>query len=221
MPPRPALADWIARLRARLAAPAAPAARAATDHMHLDANAVPADPVQRVVHGLPVVVTNTRPDIDTEHVFRRVGEVLAFVEAHQPWRFRRLRRDLARIDVRRFPCRAAFFPAERACLLELTFVVNPQFNLAQVASSLVHEGVHARVHAMGVQDFPGRMGKEERLCRRAELDFGRAVPGGEPVVERALATLAMADEEVAPTVDWGLAARRVADADRAARGTGG
>jgi hypothetical protein len=28
----------------------------------------------------------------------------------------------------------------------------------------------------------------------------------------------MADEDVAPTVDWGLAARRVAEADRAARG---
>ena len=216
------LADWIARLRERLAAaPPASAAPSALDHMHLDANAVPAEPVERVLRGLPVVVTNTRPDIDTEQVFGRVDAVLAFVAEHQPWRFRRLLRDLAWIDVRRFPCRAAFFPAERACLLELTFVVNPQFNLAQVASSLVHEGVHARVHAMGVEDFPGRQSKEERLCRRAELDFGRAVPGGEPVVERALATLTLADEEVAPSVDWGLAARRVADAARAARGAGG
>jgi hypothetical protein len=203
------LDDWFARVRGWLA-PAGDASPAERD----------AAPERRVLRGLPVVVTNTRPDIDTEHVFARVAAVLDLVAAHQPWRFRRLLRDLASIDVRRFPCRAAFFPAERACLLELTFVVNPEFNLAQVASSLVHEGVHARVHAMGVDDFPGRASKEERLCRRAELDFGRVVPGGEPVVARALATLELADEEVAPSVDWGLAARRVADADRAARGPG-
>ena len=198
------LDDWIARLRGWLA-PAGEGGEWGS-----------APPVHRVVRGIPVVVTNTRPDIDTEHVFARVAAVLDLVGEYQPWRLRRLRRDLASIDVRRFPCRAAFFPAERACLLELTFVVNPTFNLAQVASSLVHEGVHARAHAMGVRDFPGRQSKEERLCRRAELDFGRAVPGGEPVVERALATLALSDADVAPAVDWGLAARRVADADRAA-----
>ena len=208
--------DWLDRLRGVAAGWAARARDAVRDAMP---DQTP--PVRRVLRGLPVVVTNSRADIDTEHVFARVEAVLDLVATHQPWRFRRLLRDLAAVDVRRFPCRAAFFPAERTCLLELTFVVNPEFNLAQVASSLVHEGVHARVHAMGVADFPGRQSKEERLCRRAELDFGRAVPGGEPVVERALATLALSDADVAPSVDWGLAARRVADADRAARGTGG
>jgi hypothetical protein len=203
------LDDWFARVRGWLGS--AGGEREGGD----------AAPVRRVLRGLPVVVTNTRADIDTEHVFARVAAVLDLVAEYQPWRFRRLRRDLASIDVRRFPCRAAFFPAERACLLELTFVVNPEFNLAQVASSLVHEGVHARVHTMGVGDFPGRASKEERLCRRAELDFGRAVPGGEPVVARALATLALSDADVAPAVDWGLAAQRVADADRAAHGERG
>jgi hypothetical protein len=171
---------------------------------------------RRVVRGIPVVVTNTRPDVDTERVFRRAEAVLALVEAYAPARLRRLAHDLAMIDVRRFPCRAAYFPDARACLLELTFMANESFNDAQVASSLVHEGVHARVHAMGVADFPGRAAKEERLCRRAEIEFGRATPGGEPVVERALAALALDDADVAPAVDWRLAAQRVADADRAA-----
>ena len=174
--------------------------------------------VRRVVRGIPVVVCNTREDVDTERVFRRAEAVLALVATHQPWRYRRLVHDLAAIDVRRFPCRAAYFPDARACLLELTFMANESFNDAQVAASLVHEGVHARVHRMGVADFPGRAAKEERLCRRAEIDFGRAVPGGEPVVARALAALELDDADVAPAVDWSVAGRRVADADRAAGG---
>ena len=181
-----------------------------------DASGAPV--VERVVRGIPVVVRNTRPDVDTARVLDRAEAVLALVADHQPWRLRRLARDLAAIEVRRFPCRAAYFPATRTCLLELTFMANPAFTDAQVASSLVHEGVHARVHAMGVRDFPGRMPKEERLCRLAEIDFGLAVPGGEPAVERARAALAMADDEVAPAVDWNLAAQRVADADRRAGG---
>jgi hypothetical protein len=201
------------------AAPGAPPAPVAWDAG--DVPAVPAVPaVRRVVRGIPVAVTNTRPDVDTERVFRRAEAVLDLVATHQPWRYRRLTRDLAGIDVRRFACRAAYFPATRTCLLELTFMDNPAFNDAQVASSLVHEGVHARVHAMGVRDFPGRAGKEERLCRLAELEFGRAVPGGEPVVERALAMLDMRDDDLAPAVDWSLASRRIAEADRSARGTG-
>ena len=49
--------------------------------------------------------------------------------------------------------------------------------------------------------------------RRAEVEFGMLVPGGEPIVERALASLESADDEVAPVIDWELAGRRVAEAD--------
>jgi hypothetical protein len=60
--------------------------------------------------------------------------------------------------------------------------------------------------------------REERLCRRAELEFGLAVPDGGVVVERARQSLALSDREVAPAVDWAEAARRVARIDADARG---
>jgi hypothetical protein len=41
---------------------------------------------------------------------------------------------------------------------------------------------------------------------------------GEPIVERALASLELADEEVAPTIDWAEAQRRQDAVDRASRG---
>jgi hypothetical protein len=109
------------------------------------------------------------------------------------------------------------------CLTELTFLARRDITAAPVAASIVHEGMHARVHAMRervfrVGDDPSQMPREERLCRHAELDFGRALPDelGAPVVERALATLEMEDQDVAPVVDWQEAARRVAEVDRLA-----
>jgi len=68
---------------------------------------------------------------------------------------------------------------------------------------------------------PGRdRAREERLCRRAELEFGLALgPAlGAPVVERALASLQLSDTDVAPVVDWGEAQRRIDEVDRGAQG---
>jgi hypothetical protein len=178
--------------------------------------------VSRTIRGIPVDVVNTRPDIDTEQVFRRADAVLALVERYQPWRVSHLRRDLARILVKRFACRGAYFPGERTCLLELTFMANPSFSDAQVAATLVHEGMHARLDRFcdyfGVPPFPHQRSRHERICRRAELEWGLAVPDGSLVVQRALESLALDDEDVAPEVDWREAARRVAQIDREASG---
>ena len=54
------------------------------------------------------------------------------------------------------------------------------------------------------------MAREERICRRAELDFGHALPPelGAPVIERAAASLELSDRDVAPVIDWAEAMRR-------------
>jgi len=105
------------------------------------------------------------------------------------------------------------------CMLELTFMANEQFSDSQVAASFVHEGMHARLDRLaeryGVTPFSQARARHERICRRAELDFGRAVPDGEPVVQRALESMRLADEEVAPAIEWGEASRRIAEVDRA------
>jgi hypothetical protein len=169
-----------------------------------------------VVRGLPVLVENTRPDIATGFVIERLDAALALVERYQPWRLRHLRRDVREIAVIRFPCRGAYFPETRTCLVELTFVVNREFTPTQIAATILHEAMHARLDNAGVKYDPASAAKHERFCRRAEVEFGMVAPDGAPVVERALASLASADEEVAPVIDWELAGRRVAEVDIAA-----
>lgn len=171
----------------------------------------------RQVRGFSVVVDNTRPDIRTEDVLARLGESLALVEQYQPWRLAHLRRDLAHIRVMRFPTRGAYFPEHRACLVELTFLNRRDIGPATVASTIVHEGMHARVHRMGVSSENRDRAHEERICRRAELEFGQALPPdiGAPVVERAWASLQLDDQGVAPDIDWAEAMRRQNEIDRA------
>lgn len=174
----------------------------------------------RTIHGIRVDVVNTRPDIDTARVFRRAEAVLELVQRYQPWRLAHLRRDLESILVERYPCRGAYFPEAGVCLLELTFMANESFSDAQVAATLVHEGMHARLDRLskrfGIASHASEPARHERICRRAELEWGLAVPDGGPVVERALASLALEDDEVAPSIDWQEAARRVAEVDRTA-----
>jgi hypothetical protein len=177
-------------------------------------------PETRVIQGIRVEVLNTRDDVSTERVFRRAEAVIERVRQYQPWRLAHIRRDIAGILVIRYACRAAYFPDQQVCMLELTFMANEQFSDSQVAASLVHEGMHARLDHLarthGITPFDAARARHERICRRAELDWGHAVPDGEPVVRRALESIQLADEEVAPRIAWDEASRRMSAVDQAA-----
>jgi hypothetical protein len=158
------------------------------------------------VRGFDVEVNNSRPDIATQFVLERLDMALALIEHYQPHRFWHLKRDVSHIWVTAFPCRGAYFPDRRAILTELSFLARAaEFTPAVVASSILHEGVHARVDRMTRR--AREAAREERLCRRAELMFGQALPRdlGAPVIERAAASLGLEDAEVAPDIDWAAA----------------
>lgn len=175
---------------------------------------------QRVVRGFRVVVENSRPDIETTAVISRLDDALALLERYEPRRTRHLARDLHQILVTRYPCRGAYFPDSRTCLTELTFLARRDISAAVVASSILHEGTHARVAEFrrrhGGQSREEDRAREERLCRRSEVAFGRNLPAelGQPVIERAQASMDLDDEGVAPAIDWQLAQQRIEEADR-------
>ena len=176
---------------------------------------------RHTLHGIAVELRNAREDIADREVLFRLGEALDLLALYAPRRLRHLQRDVRGIRVERFPTRGAFLPGERVILTELTFLARRDISAAPVASSVLHEGVHARVHAFRGRVMRGwpadpDMAREERLCRRAELVFGMSLPPelGAPVVARARESLALADADVAPAVDWQLARRRLEAVDR-------
>jgi hypothetical protein len=174
---------------------------------------------QHSVRGFRVVVENTRPDIETAAVLTRLDEALALLDQFAPRRLRHLERDLEQFLVVRYPCRGAYIAASRTCVTELTFLARRDISPAVVASSILHEGVHARVaqfrRRVGGASRDEDRAREERLCRRAEIAFGRALPDdlGLPVIERAQASLALEDTDVAPSIDWSVAQARIDAAD--------
>jgi hypothetical protein len=175
----------------------------------------PEQPVitEHLLRGFPVRVVNTRVDVDTGQVLIRLAQALDLIASAAPRCFRRLSDDLSGFLVQRFPCRGAFFPDDRRCLVELTFAVNPAHSLAGIAASIVHEATHARI-ASRCGPLPASVRpREERLCRRAELEFGLAI-ADTTVVERARRSLALSDDHVAPVVDWTIASRRMLAVDR-------
>jgi hypothetical protein len=182
-----------------------------------DAPTPPVEVRQATLLGIPVVVENSRPDIKTDDVLARIERCLALIERYVPHHFRHLQRDFAYIISKRFACRGAYFHNEGACLVELTFTVNPEFTDAEVAATILHEAMHARLDQLGFPLEIEDRARQERFCRRAEIEFGMLVPGGERVVERAQQTIELADEDVAPVIDPQLAAQRIAEVDRAAR----
>src|SRR5437868_7697727 len=123
------------------------------------------DAEEFVVRGFPVAVDNTRPDIKTSVVLARLDEALGLIEAMQPHRIRHLHRDLNGFLIVRYPCRGAFFPDDRVCMTELTFLARTDITAAPVAASIVHEGMHARVHAACNPHVPRDRAHEERICR--------------------------------------------------------
>jgi hypothetical protein len=153
------------------------------------------------IDGVAVWFLNDRDDIDNAHLVARFTEALALIGDHMPHHLRRLRTDVSCIWVKRWPNRGIFFHDTRVMVIDTTFVVNPTFVPAQVAATILHEGVHARVTAMGVDRRFTNLADEERLCRRAEIAFGLRAPGGAPVVARAQEILGLTDEEVAPRID--------------------
>jgi hypothetical protein len=174
--------------------------------------------VQHSVRGFRVVLENSRPDIDRGAVLARLDEALGLIEQYQPWRLAHMRRDLSHFWVVRWPCRGAYFPETRACMTELTFLARTDITAAPVASSILHEGMHARTFHM-IRPESHDPAREVRICRRAELDFGLTLPPalGAPVVERARASLDLSDSDVAPVIDWAEAQRRQDEVDRESR----
>ena len=158
---------------------------------------------KRVIHGIEAWVLTDGRFGSEEAIFEKIVAALDLIHRHQPWRLRAMRGDFRRILVRRNEgCRALF---DGDCVLDDFFVAT--FTPAQVASSIVHEGVHARFRRGGRVPPGDLIAWEERQCRKAELAFG--LKAGDPaVVERARASLTLSDAEIAPLADPATLRRR-------------
>jgi hypothetical protein len=140
----------------------------------------------RAMHGAIVVADAVADDESTI----RISKVLAALDLAAtkfPRGYRLAQRYLSRVLVIRSGGQV-FAADANACALDIEFI--RQEGLARIASVVVHEAVHARVHRVGVPYVLAKRPHIERLCVEFQADALRALDGDEAAeqVIRRLAT---------------------------------
>jgi hypothetical protein len=136
----------------------------------------------RVVDGLWIGTSESQPEV----ILHRVEQALLLIKAHDPHRYDRLQRDLARVWVRLLPGDRGCFNAElRACELDPRFVLRASVTSAEVAATITHEAAHARLEHCGIRYSEDRRHRIESVCRRQEIAFANRLPDGTAVRKRA------------------------------------
>jgi hypothetical protein len=77
------------------------------------------------------------------------------------------------------------------CELYINYVLRDETSADQVASTIVHEAQHARLHRLGIRYVHDQRARIEHACYRAERGFGLRLPEGQTVVGQAEAGMAL------------------------------
>ena len=129
----------------------------------------------RLVDGLWIGVSNLSDQSETG-IFERVEEALRLIRSHDPRRYARLGRDIRRIWVRYQIAgnTGLYNSALDACELDLRYVIRSDVEPGDIASTIVHEATHARLHRLGYSESQRR--RIEAACRHQEQAFSEHLP---------------------------------------------
>jgi hypothetical protein len=133
-------------------------------------------------------------DDNPEPILHRLREALQLIEAYDPSRYSRLRRDLERVWVcGRAPYRGSYNSRLDACELDKEFVLAEAPEL--LASVIMHEATHARLRGCGIGNEEWIRPRIEAICVRRELAFTAKLPNGQRAHEWARQKLAWCKAE--------------------------
>lgn len=160
---------------------------------------------RRERHGIALSLYIEAAPLDAKQLWPKLEAALDLIAQHSPIWLRRMRRMGNTVHVRRIPGTRARLVDNCRTILDPYLLAN--FLPAQIAASIIHEATHARLRWYGAQHGPVSLAREERVCRRAELRFGRVllaarVAGAEAVIDRAAGSLAAPDDHVGVVVNW-------------------
>jgi hypothetical protein len=128
-----------------------------------------------VVEGVPVGVFLLSRD-EREAAFEKIALALALLRRHCPRRFAHLRRDVGCVLVLSASGLAGvWIDRLRVCELNVDYLLDAA--PADVASTLAHEAMHARLYRRGLgYTEGGERARIEAACYRAERAFARRLP---------------------------------------------
>jgi len=143
---------------------------------------------RRNLHGIRTAALTDREEAAL--CFRRIDEALTLLDQNDPITLGRLREYCDGILVfgnETFQL-AHWDESARLCVITIPHVTSPNTTSADIALTLAHESMHARLGALGARYVDGRRAHIEVLCAMAELASARRL--SEPrLVQRVEATL--------------------------------
>lgn len=139
--------------------------------------------------GLRLAVVKTAD----HHVMRDLDAALSLMDAHAPSLSRQLPRLFAGgVWVREMYNLGAFVPRGKRCELGLSLFSAPH-TPADIAVTLVHEAVHAKIERFGIAYDEHRRAAIEAVCIRREIAFAMRLPDGDAIAMQSQHRLATLD----------------------------
>ena len=128
-------------------------------------------------------------DKSNDEIFARVGEALELIKTYDPYRYKRIIKELDRILVGLTSGYAAVFvPKSRMCVIDPRHILSS--SPESIASSIVHEATHGTLIRRNI-GYSGELRyRVEKVCMRQERAFAQKIPHGEELrrsIERELA----------------------------------
>ena len=172
---------------------------------------------RRTIKDVLVAVSFASP-AEADAAFDRIGVAFNLLEFYGRRSLAVLRQDVAGIWIWVASAgRGEWHRDTRLVILDKHYVVDPQTDPREIASTLVHEATHARLHRMGLESTPERGERIERLCFQRQLAFARRLPpGADGLIAEAEAQLARPPGWLTPEArrSWTLAKLRQDGAPR-------
>jgi len=139
----------------------------------------------RLLHGIPTAVSLEAGD--PRRCFDRLDEALDLLERYDPRTLDSIREHFAGIIAfGREPFRVAYWNnTARLCVVTVRYLESPGASPEGVASTLVHENMHATLRGLGTPYADGRRAPIEVICAMAELAFARRIPSNPKLAELA------------------------------------
>ncbi len=120
-------------------------------------------------HVAGFAISIERDCVGTDSAVARLTDAIHLLDAVDPLRLSRIRRDVSRLHVSSIGHAATYWHRPSA------IVWRDEVLLAQpaiwAASALVHEGAHARIHRAGIRTTRATRARIERRCVAEEKDF--------------------------------------------------
>lgn len=135
-------------------------------------------------HDLEIFDLTARASRSADH-FARVDAALDVIGRHQSRRLLRIKRDVHRFLIVD-QAGPEFWPRLHACVLTPRGL---SLDDEEVAVTIVHEAMHARLYATGIPYHPELRDRIERCCVKQEIAFAHSLPRGETLAETSRAQL--------------------------------